>query len=350
MPHCEAIAATGLPADREVPPAGRAGRDLLTHCKCGWLATVRLGHRAAPIYMAHDPASPCHVWVDEYAPRNRRGADRLELGAHGVPHTGCGQCAAPMQHVEVDLVIVAPTGTRRGEVATRSHLSEGAGGAGQWRALLGGAPHSAGPHRRRRVREIPIEERAAAEVTTTGRTADAASDRRIAAAGSPRQPGLVVTRAVAPAYHRARPHPGHRSAIAAMCPTGSGLTPPRTNRHRRPRPAGRHHPERSRPGGSNRLIAALPGNAPPRCRPCRPHAGQRFGDPYGSWFPPAAATPTLRADTGDRRSRPRASPRGALGHPPPGRRPPVRAAIGAAGARPMSRRQNPRPVDASTAA
>ncbi len=117
---------------------------MLTHCNAGWLATVDWGTALAPIYMAHDAGIDLHVWVDETRPRNQGAAlTAWELGKHGVPHTVIADNAGGhlMQHGEVDLVIVGTdrvTRTRRCRQQDR-HLSEGAGGARQRRAVLGRA-------------------------------------------------------------------------------------------------------------------------------------------------------------------------------------------------------------------
>ena len=83
--------------------------NILTHCNAGWLATVDYGTATAPIYMAHNPGVPVHVWVDETRPRNQ-GA-RLtswELGKHGVPNSIIVDNAGGhlMQTGKVDVVIV----------------------------------------------------------------------------------------------------------------------------------------------------------------------------------------------------------------------------------------------------
>lgn len=87
--------------------------NVLTHCNAGWLATVDWGTALAPVYKAHDAGIPVHVWVDETRPRNQ-GASLTcwELGQHGVPHTLIVDNVGGhlMQHGMVDLCI---TGTDR---------------------------------------------------------------------------------------------------------------------------------------------------------------------------------------------------------------------------------------------
>ena len=83
--------------------------NILTHCNAGWLATVDWGTATSPIYQAHDKGIPVHVWVDETRPRNQGfHLTAWELLNHGVPHTVIVDNAGGhlMQHGQVDLVIV----------------------------------------------------------------------------------------------------------------------------------------------------------------------------------------------------------------------------------------------------
>jgi len=92
---------------RRDPAAQRLS--VLTHCNAGWLATVDWGTALAPIYKAHALGIPVHVWVDETRPRNQ-GAflTAWELQQQGIPHTVIVDNAGGhlMQHGEVDLCIV----------------------------------------------------------------------------------------------------------------------------------------------------------------------------------------------------------------------------------------------------
>ncbi len=150
--------------------------NILTHCNAGWLATVDVGTATAPIYAAHDLGIPVHVWVDETRPRNQGASlTAWELGKHGVPHTVIADNAGGhlMQHGMVDLCIVGcDRVTATGDVANKigtylKALAARDNGVPfyvalpsptiDWRLSDG-------------VREIPIEERDAAEVThVTGR-------------------------------------------------------------------------------------------------------------------------------------------------------------------------------------
>ena len=217
MAQCEAIGEHGsalIAAAAARKPRARAV-NVLTHCNAGWLATVDWGTALAPIYMAHDAGIDVHVWVDETRPRNQGAAlTAWELGQHGVPHTVMADNAGGhlMQHGEVDLAIVGTdrvTAHRRRRQQDR-HLSEGAGGARQRRAVLGRAAvaHDRLGRSPTAWREIPIESRASAEVTdmtglarTAGRhgAAGAAGQRR-GQSGLRRDAGAAGDRA----DHRAR--------------------------------------------------------------------------------------------------------------------------------------------------
>lgn len=153
--------------------------NILTHCNAGWIATVDWGTALAPIYMAHDSGIDVHVWVEETRPRNQGASlTAWELGKHGVNHTVIADNAGGhyMQHGDVDMVIVgADRVTRQGDVCNKigtylKALAARDNGVPFWVAL----PASTIDWTiRDGVTEIPIEERAAAEVSTiTGRALD----------------------------------------------------------------------------------------------------------------------------------------------------------------------------------
>ena len=104
--------------------------------------TVDWGTALAPIYMAYDAGIPLHVWVDETRPRNQ-GASLTALRARRprrerTPLSPTMPAAISCSTGQVDLCIVGTdrvTRQRRRRQQDR-HLSEGAGGARQWRALL----------------------------------------------------------------------------------------------------------------------------------------------------------------------------------------------------------------------
>jgi methylthioribose-1-phosphate isomerase len=162
-------------AARPGRPAGPV--NVLTHCNAGWLATVDWGTAIAPIYAAHNAGIPVHVWVDETRPRNQGASlTAYELGKHGVPHTVIADNAGGhlMQHGQVDLAIVgADRVTRTGDVANKigtylKALAAKDTGVPFWVAVPSSTIDWTLADG---VAEIPIEERAAAEVATlTGRT------------------------------------------------------------------------------------------------------------------------------------------------------------------------------------
>ncbi|MGG5818003.1 S-methyl-5-thioribose-1-phosphate isomerase [Falsiroseomonas sp. HW251] len=198
---CRKIGEHGLPLLQEI--AGRKGRvNVLTHCNAGWLATVDYGTALSPIFQAHDLGLDVHVWVDETRPRNQGAAlTAFELGKHGVRHTVVADNAGGhlMQHGKVDICIVGTDRvTRQGDVANKigtylKALAARDNGVPFWVAL----PHSTLDMQvRDGVAEIPIEERADAEVTDlTGRTADGRIETiRVVAEGSPAaNPAFDVT-------------------------------------------------------------------------------------------------------------------------------------------------------------
>ena len=153
--------------------------NVLTHCNAGWLATVDWGTATAPIYHAYDKGVPLHVWVDETRPRNQGAAlTAFELGQQGVPHAVIVDNAGGhlMQRSEVDMVIVGTDRTTaQGDVCNKigTYLKALA-------AKDNGVPfYVALPSPtidftvNDGVKEIPIEQRGAEEVTTmTGKTAD----------------------------------------------------------------------------------------------------------------------------------------------------------------------------------
>jgi methylthioribose-1-phosphate isomerase len=153
--------------------------NVLTHCNAGWLATVDWGTATSPIYQAHDKGLPIHVWVDETRPRNQGASlTAWELGHHGVAHTVIPDNTGGhlMQHGEVDIAIVGTDRvTAQGDVCNKigtylKALAAHDNGVPFYVALpsptidftvLDG------------VKEIPIEQRGAEEVTTmSGVTAD----------------------------------------------------------------------------------------------------------------------------------------------------------------------------------
>jgi methylthioribose-1-phosphate isomerase len=180
----EAIAATKKKGERV---------NVLTHCNAGWLATVDWGTATAPIYLAHDSGTLIHVWVDETRPRNQGASlTAWELGHHGVPHTVIPDNTGGhlMQHGLVDLVIVGTDRvTANGDVCNKigtylKALAAHDNGVPFYVALPSPTIDFSVADG---IREIPIEQRGAEEVThITGRTADGRIETvRIVPEGSP---------------------------------------------------------------------------------------------------------------------------------------------------------------------
>jgi methylthioribose-1-phosphate isomerase len=180
----EAVAANKKPGERV---------NVLTHCNAGWLATVDWGTATAPIYLAHDGGHAVHVWVDETRPRNQGASlTAWELGHHGVPHTVIPDNTGGhlMQHGMVDLVIVGTDRvTANGDVCNKigtylKALAAHDNGVPFYVALPSPTIDFSIDDG---VRQIPIEQRSADEVTTmTGRTTDGRIETvRIVPDGSP---------------------------------------------------------------------------------------------------------------------------------------------------------------------
>ena len=166
--------------------------NVLTHCNAGWLATVDWGTALAPIYKAHDSGLPVHVWVDETRPRNQgAGLTAWELGRHGVPHTLIVDNAGGhlMQHGMVDLCIVgSDRATAAGDVCNKigtylKALAAHDNGVPFYAALPASTIDWSLDDG---VKEIPIEERDAAEVSEMWGLCDDGAVRsvRIAPAGT----------------------------------------------------------------------------------------------------------------------------------------------------------------------
>jgi len=145
--------------------------NILTHCNAGWLATVDWGTALAPIYKAFDAGIQLHVWVDETRPRNQGASlTAWELGQHGVPHTVIADNTGGhlMQHGLVDIVIV---GTDRvtacGDVCNKigTYLKALAAHDNSVPFYVALPTPTIDWTIQDGVKEIPIEERAAEEVT-----------------------------------------------------------------------------------------------------------------------------------------------------------------------------------------
>jgi methylthioribose-1-phosphate isomerase len=230
---CAAIGRHGA-AILERLGASRGGEPVrvLTHCNAGWLACVDWGTALAPVYAAHDAGLALHVYVDETRPRNQGAAlTAFELGAHGVPHTVIADNTGGhlMQHGLVDICLVgSDRTTAAGDVANKigTYLKALA-------ARDNGVPfYAALPSStidwtiEDGVRDVPIEERAAREVThVRGRADDGRLlDVEVVAPGSPvANPAFDVTpaRLVTGIITERGVAPASRAGLAALYPERS---------------------------------------------------------------------------------------------------------------------------------
>ena len=157
--------------------AARRPVNVLTHCNAGWLACVDWGTALAPVYAAHEAGIAVHVYVDETRPRNQGASlTAFELSGHGISHEVIVDNAGGhlMQRGRIDVCIVGSDRTSAtGDVANKigtylKALAARDNGVPFYAAL----PSSTIDWRiRDGVREVPIEERSAREVThVRGRT------------------------------------------------------------------------------------------------------------------------------------------------------------------------------------
>ncbi|MEF8793735.1 S-methyl-5-thioribose-1-phosphate isomerase [Thiohalorhabdus sp.] len=184
---CRAIGDHGLALIREAADAKCEGEpvNVLTHCNAGWLATVDWGTALAPVYRAHDAGIPVHVWVDETRPRNQGASlTAWELGRHGVPHTLVADNAGGhlMERGLVDLCLVGTDRTtRNGDVANKiGTYLKALAAADNNVPFYVALPGSTIDWETASGADIPIEERAAEEVTHIPGRTDAGEITRVA--------------------------------------------------------------------------------------------------------------------------------------------------------------------------
>ncbi len=183
--RCRAIGQRGLPLLRQ-------GSRVLTHCNAGALATVDYGTALAPIRRAHEEGLAPFVYVDETRPRLQ--GSRLtawELEQEGIAHAVIADGAAGLLMLQglVDLIMVgADRITASGDVANKVGTYEKAVLAKEnGLPFYVAAPVSTFDFDLRGWRDIPIEERAAEEITEVAGV-------RVAPRGSPaRNPAFDIT-------------------------------------------------------------------------------------------------------------------------------------------------------------
>ncbi len=168
---CEAIGRYGAALFRALPRRGE-GLEVLTHCNAGWLAAVDWGTALAPVYALHQAGEPVHVWVSETRPRNQGLLTSWELSRLGVPHTLIVDNAAGhvMQRRQVDVCVTgADRVTSAGDVCNKIGTYLKALAAREARIpFFAAVPAATIDWTTSEAAAIPIEEREAREVDTTG--------------------------------------------------------------------------------------------------------------------------------------------------------------------------------------
>jgi methylthioribose-1-phosphate isomerase len=166
--------------------------NILTHCNAGSLATINWGTATAPMYVAHERGIPIHVWVDETRPRNQGSQlTAWELARSGIPHTVIVDNAGGhlMQHGRVDICITGTDRTTRaGDVANKigTYLKALAARDNDVPFYVALPSTTIDWTIADGLREIPIEERGAEEVThVSGLDGNDIREVRIVAEGSP---------------------------------------------------------------------------------------------------------------------------------------------------------------------
>jgi len=158
--------------------------NVLTHCNAGSLATINWGTATAPVYVARERGIDVHVWVDETRPRNQGSQlTAWELARNGVPYTLVVDNAGGhlMQHGMVDIVLTGTDRTTRsGDVANKigTYLKALAAHDNDIPFYVGLPSTTIDWAARDGLREIPIEERGAEEVSHVHGMVDG---RRVAA-------------------------------------------------------------------------------------------------------------------------------------------------------------------------
>lgn len=189
---CRMIGVHGLELIRELYKKEQRTINILTHCNAGWLATVDWGTATSPIYHAVQEGIPVHVWVDETRPRNQ-GANltAYEMVQQGVSHTLIVDNTGGhlMQHGMVDLVIVGTDRTTaQGDVANKigTYLKALAANDNNVPFYVALPSSTIDWNLKDGVKEIPIEQRSAEEVThISGWANDQVQKVRLSPEGTP---------------------------------------------------------------------------------------------------------------------------------------------------------------------
>jgi methylthioribose-1-phosphate isomerase len=225
---CDAIGASGLALIAEI--AQRKGRvNILTHCNAGWLCAVDWGTATAPIYKAQQAGIDLHVYVDETRPRNQGASlTAWELAQQGISHQVIVDNAGGhiMQHGGIDLVIVGTDRTTAtGDVCNKigTYLKALAAKDNDVPFYVAAPSSSIDFAITDGLRDIPIEERSAREVThLRGRTDDGRLEtiRIVPEASAAANPAFDVTpaRLVTALITERGIVPAQKAALAAAFP------------------------------------------------------------------------------------------------------------------------------------
>jgi len=167
---CSNIGENGFQIIKEMSIQKNATLHILTHCNAGWLATVDWGTALAPIYKAHEAGIDLHVWVDETRPRNQGYLTAWELQQTEIPHTVIVDNTGGhlMQHGQVDLCIVgSDRTTSHGDVCNKigTYLKALAAHDNKVPFYVALPTSTIDWTLKNGVKEIPIEQRSAEEVT-----------------------------------------------------------------------------------------------------------------------------------------------------------------------------------------
>ena len=165
---CRAIGEHGI-ALLEALATGAGPVQVLTHCNAGRLATLQWGTATAPLYLAKARGLDVHVWVSETRPRNQGASlTAWELAQADIPFTVVTDNAAGalMQAGRVDCVMVgsdrtAANGDVCNKIGTYPKAVLAKTHGVPFYTLL---PVSTVDKQCASGRDIPIEERAPAEV------------------------------------------------------------------------------------------------------------------------------------------------------------------------------------------
>jgi methylthioribose-1-phosphate isomerase len=170
---CRAIGEHGLRLLQSKIPTPKSKIDILTHCNAGGLATAGYGTALAPIYLGIEQGKQFHVYADETRPLLQGSRiTAYELKENGVPVTVICDNMAPvvLSQKKIDACIVgADRIAANGDTANKIGTLGVAIAAKHFNVpFYVAAPTSTIDLATKTGADIPIEERAAAEVAEFG--------------------------------------------------------------------------------------------------------------------------------------------------------------------------------------